>query len=215
VSTAGASGTATLSDSPASASLTALQLLSIGNYHVMVTNTGAGYSRWKNLALTRWREDATCDNWGAFCYIRGLSSGYYTSMPLLRAALPDNTRGSAPTERPKHRPERDLVFHNGLGEFTPDGREYVIRLTRGHMTEIFDTDEMAGSSWCADRREFLGACGTLQNPAAMAQRQLSGAVGAALDPSAAITVVNDHRVHAVEVRIPPGASASSAAERAA
>jgi hypothetical protein len=41
VPTAGASGTATLSDSPASASLTALQLLSNGNYHVMVTNTGA------------------------------------------------------------------------------------------------------------------------------------------------------------------------------
>jgi cellobiose phosphorylase len=87
VSTAGAAGTATLSDSPASASLTALQLLSNGHYYVMVTNTGAGYSRWKTLALTRWREDATCDNWGFFCYVRDLSSGYYwstTFQPTLR-----------------------------------------------------------------------------------------------------------------------------------
>ena len=47
-----------------------LQLLSNGRYHVMITNTGGGYSRWNDLAVTRWREDGTCDNWGTFCYIR-------------------------------------------------------------------------------------------------------------------------------------------------
>ena len=36
-----------------------VQLLSNGRYHVMVTNTGGGYSRWKDLAVTRWREDST------------------------------------------------------------------------------------------------------------------------------------------------------------
>ncbi|MGH7261430.1 MAG: glucoamylase family protein, partial [Nitrospiraceae bacterium] len=41
-----------------------VQLLSNGRYHVMVTNAGGGYSRWKDLAVTRWREDSTCDNWG-------------------------------------------------------------------------------------------------------------------------------------------------------
>ncbi|HYL88831.1 MAG TPA: glucoamylase family protein [Burkholderiales bacterium] len=52
-----------------------VQLLSNGRYHVMVTNAGGGYSRWKDLALTRWREDPTCDNWGSFCYLRDLESG--------------------------------------------------------------------------------------------------------------------------------------------
>jgi len=52
-----------------------VQLLSNGRYHVMVTSAGGGYSRWKNLALTRWCEDAACDNWGAFCYIRDAASG--------------------------------------------------------------------------------------------------------------------------------------------
>ncbi|MEN6609147.1 MAG: glucoamylase family protein, partial [Bryobacteraceae bacterium] len=47
-----------------------VQLLSNGRYHVMITNAGGGYSRWKDLAVTRWREDTTCDNWGTFCYIR-------------------------------------------------------------------------------------------------------------------------------------------------
>ncbi|KAG0753427.1 hypothetical protein G6F22_021456 [Rhizopus arrhizus] len=41
-----------------------VQLLSNGRYHVMVTNSGAGSSRWRDLAVTRWREDGTCDNWG-------------------------------------------------------------------------------------------------------------------------------------------------------
>ncbi len=56
-----------------------VQLLSNGRYHVMITNAGGGYSRWKDLAVTRWREDATSDNWGSFCYIRDVASGVYWS----------------------------------------------------------------------------------------------------------------------------------------
>jgi cellobiose phosphorylase len=52
-----------------------VQLLSNGRYHVMITNAGGGYSRWKDLAVTRWREDATRDNWGTFCYLRDVTSG--------------------------------------------------------------------------------------------------------------------------------------------
>ena len=54
-------------------------LLSNGRYHVMITNAGGGYSRWKDLAVTRWREDTTCDNWGTFCYIRDVTSGGFWS----------------------------------------------------------------------------------------------------------------------------------------
>lgn len=56
-----------------------VQLLSNGRYHVMVTNAGGGYSRWKDLAVTRWHEDVTCDNWGTFCFISDLDSGAYWS----------------------------------------------------------------------------------------------------------------------------------------
>jgi cyclic beta-1,2-glucan synthetase len=52
-----------------------VQLLSNGRYHVMITNAGGGYSHWKDIAVTRWREDSTCDNWGTFCYIRDVKSG--------------------------------------------------------------------------------------------------------------------------------------------
>lgn len=45
-------------------------LLSNGNYSIMVTNSGGGYSRYQNTDITRWRVDATCDNWGTCFYIR-------------------------------------------------------------------------------------------------------------------------------------------------
>jgi cellobiose phosphorylase len=52
-----------------------VQLLSNGRYNVMITNAGGGYSRWKDIAVTRWREDSTCDQWGTFCYLRDVTSG--------------------------------------------------------------------------------------------------------------------------------------------
>ena len=66
-----------------------VQLLSNGNYHVMITNAGSGYSRWKNMAVTRWHEDTTCDNWGNFCFIRDLEKGVFWSaghQPTLKRA---------------------------------------------------------------------------------------------------------------------------------
>ena len=66
-----------------------VQLLSNGRYHVMVTNAGAGSSRWKDLAVTRWREDSTRDNWGSFCYIRDIENGDFWSVahqPTLKSA---------------------------------------------------------------------------------------------------------------------------------
>ncbi len=56
-----------------------VQLLSNGKYHVMVTHAGGGYSRWKDLAVTRWREDTTRDPWGTFCYVRDTASGEFWS----------------------------------------------------------------------------------------------------------------------------------------
>src|SRR3546814_138538 len=56
-----------------------VQLLSNGRYHVMLTNSGGGASHWKDLAVTRWREDPTRDHWGMFCYVRDLTDGVFWS----------------------------------------------------------------------------------------------------------------------------------------
>jgi cyclic beta-1,2-glucan synthetase len=50
-------------------------LLSNGTYSVMVTNTGGGYSRFKELAVNRWRPDALNDNGGQFIFIRNRRTG--------------------------------------------------------------------------------------------------------------------------------------------
>ena len=41
----------------------------------MMTAAGSGYSRWHDVAMTRWREDATCDGWGSYIFLRDVRSG--------------------------------------------------------------------------------------------------------------------------------------------
>jgi cyclic beta-1,2-glucan synthetase len=53
----------------------ATHLLSNGRYTVMLTAAGSGFSRWRGLAVTRWREDATCDDWGSYIFLRDVGSG--------------------------------------------------------------------------------------------------------------------------------------------
>jgi cyclic beta-1,2-glucan synthetase len=65
-----------------------VNLLSNGRYHVVVSSAGGGYSRWRDLAVTRWREDATRDCWGTFVYLRDVTTGEFWStahQPTLRA----------------------------------------------------------------------------------------------------------------------------------
>ncbi len=50
------------------------QLLSNGNYSVMLTAAGSGYSRWRDIAITRWRADGTRDCWGTYFYLRDLKT---------------------------------------------------------------------------------------------------------------------------------------------
>jgi cellobiose phosphorylase len=64
-------------------------LLSNGRYGVLLTAAGSGYSTWRGLDVTRWREDATRDCWGQFCYLREPAEGRTWSaghQPLCRAA---------------------------------------------------------------------------------------------------------------------------------
>ena len=83
----------------------ATHLLSNGRYAVMLTAAGSGYSRWRGLAVTRWREDATCDDWG-----------------ILR--LPARRRAAATCGRPAIQPSGvepdayDVVFNEDRAEFT-------------------------------------------------------------------------------------------------
>jgi cyclic beta-1,2-glucan synthetase len=84
-----ASGQETMIINTPDTAIPTVQLLSNGRYHVMITNAGGGYSRWKDIAVTRWHEDITCDNWGTFCYIRDINNENFwsnTHQPALTTA---------------------------------------------------------------------------------------------------------------------------------
>ena len=49
-------------------------LLSNGRYAIMLTTAGSGSSRWGDLAVTRWREDPTLDDWGSYILLRDVDS---------------------------------------------------------------------------------------------------------------------------------------------
>ena len=64
-------------------------LHSNGQYSVMLSNAGSGYSTCRGLMVTRSREDATWDAWGQFVYVRDLASGIVWSaghQPTCRTA---------------------------------------------------------------------------------------------------------------------------------
>ncbi|WP_174406732.1 GH36-type glycosyl hydrolase domain-containing protein [Desulfovibrio subterraneus] len=93
-----------------------VHLLSNGRYHVMITTSGSGYSRCEDLALTRWREDPTCDDRGTFCYLRDVDSGTFWST----------------THQPTRTPAKqfEVVFSEGKAEFQRRDHGY------GSHTEI-------------------------------------------------------------------------------
>ena len=52
-----------------------VHLLSNSRYAVMLTAAGSGYSAVRDLAVTRWREDVTRDDWGSYVFLRNVESG--------------------------------------------------------------------------------------------------------------------------------------------
>jgi hypothetical protein len=48
-------------------------VLSNGTFTTMVTNSGSGFMRYEDLAVSRWREDPVLDNWGNYLYIRDVT----------------------------------------------------------------------------------------------------------------------------------------------
>jgi cyclic beta-1,2-glucan synthetase len=81
-------------------------LLSNGRYAAMLTAAGSGYSRWGDIAVTRWREDATCDDYGSYVFIRDVRSGAVWSAGFQPTGVEPDRYAAA--------------FHEDHAEFTRD-----------------------------------------------------------------------------------------------
>ena len=75
--------------------LRSTSLMSNGRYSVMVTATGSGYSRWDDLAVTRWQADPTEDRMGTFIFLRDAETGDWWSATAEPKQAPGETAPDA------------------------------------------------------------------------------------------------------------------------
>jgi len=108
----------------------ATHFLSNGRYTVMVTNSGGGYSRWEDIAITRYREDVTRDCWGTFFYVRDTDTGAVFSAPYNpHPARPDDYHVVfAPDKAEFRRIDGDLETHVEIA-VSPEDDVEVRRIT--------------------------------------------------------------------------------------
>jgi len=57
---------------PVQTAIPMVNLLSNGNYGVLLSNMGGGYSTWRGVDLTRWQADGVLDSWGTWIYIQDM-----------------------------------------------------------------------------------------------------------------------------------------------
>ncbi|TCR90155.1 glucoamylase family protein [Rhizobium sp. BK376] len=90
-----------------------LSFLSNGHYSVMLTATGAGYSRWNGLSVSRWRADPTEDRWGTFIFLRDTVSGqWWSATAEPRSIEGEKTKVSFSDEKAE--------FSKTIGDFTSE-----------------------------------------------------------------------------------------------
>ncbi|MCK9479512.1 MAG: hypothetical protein M0R40_08460 [Firmicutes bacterium] len=86
-----------------------LHLLSNGNFSVLLSDSGCGYSFAGNMALTRFRSDLQNGTYGHFMYIKNINNGQWWTTSL--APLYDNNAGN----RVIFSPHKAEYFHNMNG----------------------------------------------------------------------------------------------------
>ncbi|MGE5090887.1 MAG: GH36-type glycosyl hydrolase domain-containing protein [Bacillota bacterium] len=99
-------------------------------YTVLLTNSGAGSSRYDYHAVTRWRSDSTRDHYGQWCYIKDLTDGRVWSaahQPVCRPA--DRYRAAFASDRVSFQ-RRDGEIETQMEiAVVPDDRAEVRRVT--------------------------------------------------------------------------------------
>jgi cyclic beta-1,2-glucan synthetase len=124
-----------------------VHLLSNGRYHVMVTNSGGGYSQWNGLAVTRWREDATCDNTGSFCYLRDVTTGEVWSTAYHPTLTPSKHYQAifSQSRAEFRRRDHDIKLHTEIAVSPEDDIEIrrVTLTNRSRVTRVIELTSYA------------------------------------------------------------------------
>ena len=106
-----------------------VHLLSNGRFSTMLTAAGSGYARWGNLAVTRWREDATRDDWGIYLYLSDAKGRVWSSGWQPVGSRPDDYQVTFAEDRAEFcRRDGDIVTTLEVVVLSEDDAE-VRRLT--------------------------------------------------------------------------------------
>ncbi len=135
-----------------------VHFLSQGQYSLMLTNSGAGYSQWQDIALTRWQADATLDNWGTWIYVQDRESGDLWSASAGPTGCPPEAQEVlfSPHKVEFRRWDHDISLHTAIS-VGPDDIE-VRRITflndsdRPRKLKVVSYAEVVLASQATDQR---------------------------------------------------------------
>jgi len=134
-----------------------VHLLSNGNYSVMLTNSGAGFSQIHGIQLSRWREDRTRDNWGMFFYIHNLNANVFWSATAQPCGVkPDAYHVEFQPDHAVYVRQDDNIETKTEVVVSPDNNAEVRRITLvnhseyGRVLEVTSYFEVVLTSMAAD-----------------------------------------------------------------
>jgi len=116
-------------------------MLSNGRYAVMLTPTGGGFSRWRDLAITRWRADPSQATLGSFILARDVKSGALWSAAVQPTGVGDDKHQAAFCEHHASFTHHDKKLSMTTevvvsAEDDAEARRVTLINTSGHAREI-------------------------------------------------------------------------------
>ncbi len=115
--------------------------LSNGHYTLLINASGSGFSRWDDVELTRWRADATLDDWGTWIYVEDrLNGGIWSVTPQPTMTVPDRSEISfLPHQVEFERQDGDIVLRTSISVAADDNVEIRrVRITNhGNQSRMF------------------------------------------------------------------------------
>ena len=177
-------------------------VLSNGRYAVMVTAAGSGQSSWQDLAVSRWREDVTRDDWGTYLYLRDTATGDVWSAGHQPTGVEADSYTVTYSEDRAEFSRRDGSIATDLSVIVSAEEDAEIRRvsltnlgSRGREIELTSYVEVALAPQAADvahpafqnlfvQTEFVPEIGTLvatRRPRSKAERQVWAAHVSALE----------------------------------
>ncbi len=114
-----------------------IQLLSNRNYSIMISTAGGGYSKCNDLAVTRWKEDPTRDNYGSYIFIKdSVQDKLWSSTYQPLAELPEFYQVSFGEEKVEfRRRDGDISSHTQILVAPEDNVEIRHLTLTNHSSE--------------------------------------------------------------------------------